>query len=62
MTPERKVTAGVLAGAVSALLVWTLRDYAGIAVPAEQAVAITTVITFTIQWVIPNPPKTNGTT
>lgn len=54
MKPQRKIVAGGIAGAVSSLAVWALQQFAGIEVPAEQAVAITTIITFVVQYFVPN--------
>lgn len=53
-TPQRKIVAGGLAGAVSAIAVWTLEQVTGITVPAEIALAINTVFVFVVQYFIPN--------
>ena len=60
MKPQRKVLAGGIAGAVSSLTVWALQIFAGIDVPAEQAVAITTIITFIVQYSVPNSQETSN--
>lgn len=54
--PTRKVTAGGVAGAISAIIVWMLNAYFLIEkpIPAEIAVAITTVLTFAVQYVVPD--------
>lgn len=44
--PTRKVGAGALAGAVSIIAVWVLRQFFDIEVPGEVASAGTTVLTF----------------
>lgn len=54
-TPQRKVVAGGLAGAISVIAVWTLEQTTGIVVPAEIALAINTVFVFGVQYFISNP-------
>lgn len=56
MRPDRKVTAGALAGSLSAILVWTLNTYVTVErpIPAEIAVAVTTVLTFMVSYFVPN--------
>ncbi len=41
--PEKKVTAATVAAAVVTILVWILRTFADIDIPAEVAVALSTV-------------------
>ena len=53
-TPQRKVVAGGLAGAISIIAVWTLEQMTGIVVPAHIALAIDTVFVFGVQYFIPN--------
>lgn len=53
-TPDRKVTVGLFAGSVMAILAWCSKQYAGVEIPAEVALAGATVITFILQYVIPN--------
>jgi hypothetical protein len=53
-TPQRKIVAGGLAGAISVIAVWTLEQITGIIVPAEIALAINTVFVFGVQYFIPN--------
>lgn len=48
--PSRKVTAGSLAGAVTAILVWTANDFFGIEIPADVASAVTVVIAFSTSY------------
>jgi hypothetical protein len=57
MKPQRKIVAGGIAGSVSSLVVWALQQFGGIEVPAEQAVAITMLITFAVQYIVPNAPE-----
>lgn len=58
MKPQRKVVAGGLAGAVSSIVVWLLQSLAQVDVPAEQAVAITAIVTFVVQYFVANAPET----
>lgn len=51
---ERKVTAGALAGAVTVIGGWALREFGGIDLPAEVASAVTTILTFATSWLVPN--------
>lgn len=53
-TPHRKVVAGGLAGALSAIAIWTLQQLTGISIPAEIAVAINTLFVFGVQYYVPN--------
>ena len=53
-TPDRKVTVGLVAGSVMTILAWASKQYAGVEIPAEVALAGATVINFILQYVIPN--------
>ncbi len=55
--PTRKVTLGAGVGAGVGILVWALNQYAGAGIPAEIAVAGSTLLTFVAQYFIPEPPK-----
>ena len=50
--PSRKVTVGALAGALASLAVWIADAFAGIKVPAEQAVALSTLLTFVVAYFV----------
>lgn len=52
--PSRKVTVGLVAGSVMTILAWASKQYAGVEIPAEVALAGATVINFILQYVIPN--------
>lgn len=57
--PTRKVTVGGLAGAISVVLIWVVNSFwlpEGKAIPAEIASAITTILTFVVSYLIPEPP------
>ena len=41
--PEKKVTAATLAAAIITLVIWILRTFADVDVPAEVALAISTI-------------------
>lgn len=53
-TPSRKVTVGLVAGSVMTILAWASKQYAGVEIPAEVALAGATVINFILQYAIPN--------
>jgi hypothetical protein len=52
--PTRKVAIGGAAGAVATILVWASKAFGGVEVPAEIAVALTALITFGLQYAIPD--------
>lgn len=54
MTPDKKVSAGALAGAFSILIVWLMNAGFGVDVPGEAASAITTILTFAVSYMVPN--------
>lgn len=54
MTVDRKVTVGLASGAVMTILAWASKQYAGVEVPADVALAGATVINFLLQWFVPN--------
>lgn len=54
--PTTKVTAGALAGALTAIATWATAEFGKVVIPAEIGIAISTVITFAVQWVIPDAP------
>jgi hypothetical protein len=51
--PIRKVQAGTLAGALSAVLVWVLTTYWKVPVSADLAVALTTILTALVAYFTP---------
>ena len=51
--PQTKVGAGVLAGALTAILAWGVKEFGGVDIPTEIGIAISTVITFFVQMVYP---------
>jgi len=53
-TPQRKVVAGGVAGAVSTIAVWAVEQFGGITIPADIALATYTVVLFAIQYYVPN--------
>jgi hypothetical protein len=52
--PNRKVVVGAMAGAVMTILAWCSQAFAGVVVPAEVALAGSTVIVFIVQYFVPN--------
>jgi hypothetical protein len=53
MAPNRKVNVGVVAGAVVVIGVWAAKTFAQLVVPVEIGMAATTVITFIVQYIVP---------
>ena len=52
MAPNRKVTVGGLAGAVSIIVVWAVRTFGEVEVPPEIASAVTVVLTFVAAYLV----------
>jgi hypothetical protein len=52
--PNRKVTVGLVSGAIMTIVAWASKAYAGIEIPAEVALAGATLINFIHQYVIPD--------
>ncbi len=51
--PDKKVSSGALAGAVTVVLVWVLRAF-DIEVPGEIGAALATIIGFGTSYLVPN--------
>jgi len=63
--PNRKVAVGGIAGAVMTIAAWASKAYANVEIPAEVALAGSTIIVFALQYMVPNaeveilpPPET----
>jgi hypothetical protein len=54
MKPTNKVTAGVLAGALTSITVWALNKYLHAELTTEIAMAGQVVFTFAVQWLVPD--------
>ena len=54
--PVQKVTAGLLAGAITTILVYAISMLAQVEIPPTVAAAITTLITFLISYMVPPGP------
>lgn len=52
--PTNKVAAGVLAGAIVAVLTWGVKAFAHVDTPAEVVVGLSTIITFGVQYLVPD--------
>lgn len=52
--PDRKVTVGLVSGSLMTILAWASKQYAGVEIPAEVALAGATVINFALQYFIPD--------
>lgn len=57
VTPTNKVTAGLFAGAVTALAAYSMKTFAKVDMPAEIGAAISMVVTFVVQWLVPDSPQ-----
>jgi len=62
MKPTRKVAVGAFAGFVVVIAAWASRTYAKVEIPAEVGMAIQGVITFALQWWVPDAPSDTGDT
>lgn len=51
--PHRKVNAAALAGGVSIILVWAIKEFSGHAIPGEVASGLTTVLSFIVSYLVP---------
>ena len=52
--PTRKVGAGLLAGSLTVILIWAMKQYGGTDIPGEVGSAITTILTFFTSWFVPD--------
>lgn len=55
MTPDRKVTAGGLAGALAVIVAWAVEEFGGVTLPPAIVAAGTTVLTFGTSYFVRNP-------
>lgn len=60
-TPDRKVTVGLVAGAIMTVVAWISANFFGVVIPAEVALAGSTIILFALQYHVPNAEITNAT-
>ncbi len=51
--PERKLVTGGLAGSFSVVLIWLIHELTGVAVPAEVAAGLATILSGVTSWVTP---------
>lgn len=54
MNMDRKVTAGLFAGSLMAILAWVSKTFYDIEIPADVAIAGATIFTGVIQFIVPN--------
>lgn len=52
--PTRKVAVGGAAGALATIICWASSAFGGVEIPAEIAVAITALVTFGLQYAVPD--------
>lgn len=50
--PNKKVGSAALAGGLSIILVWMIKEFAQVNIPAEVASGITTVLSFVTGYVV----------
>lgn len=53
MLPSNKVSAGVLAGALTTILVWLVDELAAVTVPPEVAAALTVLLSGLAGYIVP---------
>lgn len=53
--PSRKVNVGLAAGATMTILAWASKAFGGVEIPAEVALAGSTILVFILQYFVPNP-------
>ncbi len=59
--PTNKVLAGAAAGALAAIITWASKAFGHVDVPSDIAIALSTLITFGVQYMTPDsttPPTT----
>jgi hypothetical protein len=59
MNPDRKVLVGAFAGGWVAVLAWVLKTFYSVEFSADAAIGLTTVLTFVVQYVVPNKELSN---
>jgi len=52
--PDRKVSVGLLSGALMSIFAWAIGEFTIVQIPPEIAVAGSTVIGFILSYVVPN--------
>ena len=52
--PSRKVLVGAATGGLMTILAWMSKQFGGVEIPAEVALAGSTVLVFVLQYAIPN--------
>jgi len=51
--PTRKIGSAALAGGLSIILVWTIKQFGHVEIPGEVASGITTVLSFVVGYFVP---------
>lgn len=54
--PNRKVTAGGLAAALTTLIVWIVNSIVGVSVSGEAAAALVTILSFAVAYMVRSAP------
>ena len=53
--PNRKIGSAALAGGLSIILVWAVKQWGHVEIPPEVASGLTTVISFVTGYLVPEP-------
>lgn len=61
MMPTRKVYIGAVAGAAMVIVAWASKAFGKVDLPAEVAMAGTTIITALVQYFVPDAPTAGDT-
>lgn len=51
--PSRKISSSALAGGLSIILVWGIKQWGNIEMPGEVASGLTTVLSFIVGYLVP---------
>lgn len=52
--PSAKITTVAISGAIVGILVWALKTYGKVEIPADVAVYLSTLITAFLGWAVPD--------
>ena len=51
--PPSTIAAGAIAGSITTIAAWAMREFAKVDLPAEVQGALTIAITAAVQWIVP---------
>lgn len=55
VTPHPKVANAVIVGSCLTIVIWTIKQYWGVDIPGEVGAAATTLLSFFVSWLTPDP-------